>query len=278
MLAVVGTGTANAAPTEPNQAAQQDQAPRQWPASEAPNVQPYEGLNIPHNTLSSLQDARAMPDKSYLAPVGALHAPVPVAPVPPIAPPPDKFRFGDVQVDAPAWIDREQAIQINDTAARTEADLATFLDSVGMERSRSDRIAGQTVGSAAVGALAGAATAAPIALTSGLVGGVVGLVVGLPFMPVGMVAGPALGAAFGASVITVPAAAIGAAAGAVVGGGGGGAPPPPPRAGGPPPPPPPRRGGGGGAAGPRRGGGRLWRRAPPPRPRPRPRRSRRPGR
>ncbi|WP_280262484.1 hypothetical protein [Nocardia wallacei] len=216
VLAVVGTGTANAAPAEPSPATHQDQAP-QWPASEAPNVQPYEGLNIPDSTLSSLQTARAMPDKNYLAPVGVLHPPVPVAPVPPIAPPPGKFRFGDVQVDAPGFIDREQAIQINDNAAQAEANLATFLDSVGMERSRSDRIAGQTVGSAAVGALAGAATAAPFALTSGLVGGVVGLVVGLPFVPVGVVAGPALGAAFGAGVITVPAAAIGAAAGAAVG-------------------------------------------------------------
>ncbi|MBB5917154.1 hypothetical protein BJY24_006066 [Nocardia transvalensis] len=217
VLAVVGTGTAQAAPSEPAQTAQQDQAPRQWPAADAPNVQPYEGLNIPGSTLTSLQDARALPDKKYLSPVGVLHPPVPVAPVPPIAPPPGKFRFGDVQVDAPSWIDREQAIQINDNAAQAEANLATFLDSVGMERSRSDRIAGQTVGSAAVGAVAGAAAAAPIAVTSGLVGGVVGLVFGLPFVPVGVVAGPAMGAAFGAGVITVPAAAVGAAAGAVVG-------------------------------------------------------------
>ncbi|WP_024804734.1 hypothetical protein [Nocardia sp. BMG51109] len=222
-MAVVGTGTANAAPSEPSQAttqdhgAQEEHAAPQWPAGDAPNARPYEGLHIPGDTLSSLQTARTLPDKSYLAPVGTLHPPVPVAPVPPIAPPPGKFRFGDVQVDAPPWLDREQAIQINDNAAQTEANLATFLDSVGMERSRSDRIAGQTVGSAAVGAVAGAASAAPFALTSGVVGGVVGLVVGLPFVPVGVVAGPAMGAAFGAGVITVPAAAIGAAAGAAVG-------------------------------------------------------------
>ncbi|QIS19786.1 hypothetical protein [Nocardia terpenica] len=218
VLAIVGSGVANAAPAEQSQAAQQDQAPKpQWPAGDTPNARPYEGLHIPGNTLSSLQSARSMPDRSYLAPVGVLHPPAPVPAVPPIAPPPGKFRFGDVQVDAPEWMDREQAIEINDNSAQTEANLATFLDSIGMERSRSDRIAGQTVGTAAQGAVAGAAMAAPLALTSGLVGGALGLVIGLPFMPVGVVAGPVLGASIGAGVITAPAAVAGAAAGAVVG-------------------------------------------------------------
>lgn len=217
ILAVVGTGTANAAPSRSDSTTQVDHAPQQWPAAQAPNVHPYEGMHIPQNTLTSLQSARPMPDKSYLSPVGVLHPPVPVAPVPPIAPPPGKFRFGDVQVDAPAWMDREQAIMINDRSAQTEADLATFLDSIGMERSRSDRIAGQTMGTAAMGAVAGAAAATPVAVTSGMVGGVVGLVAGLPLLPIGLVAGPALGAAVGAGIITVPAAMAGAAAGAVVG-------------------------------------------------------------
>lgn len=137
--------------------------------------------------------------------------------MPPIAPPPGQFRFGDVTVPTPDWINTEQAIQINDNSAMIEANLATFLDSIGMERSRSDRIAGQTVGTAAMGAVAGAASAAPFALTSAMVGGTVGLVTGLAFMPVGLVAGPALGAAFGAAVITIPAAMVGAAAGAAVG-------------------------------------------------------------
>ena len=216
VLAIVGSGSANAAPAQPHPATHQDQTP-QWPATPAPGVHPYEGLHIPGGTLSSLQNARSMPDDSYLAPVGALHLPAPVPAVPPIAPPPGEFRFGDVQVPAPAWIDREQAIEVNDQSAQTEANLATFLDSVGMERSRSDRIAGQTIGTAAMGAVAGASAAAPLALTSGLVGGVLGLVVGLPFVPVGVVAGPMLGATMGAGVITVPAAAVGAAAGAVVG-------------------------------------------------------------
>ncbi|MFI5776419.1 hypothetical protein [Nocardia sp. NPDC051570] len=217
VLAIVGSGTANAAPAEPNTTAAAQDAPAQWPATEAPNTQPYEGLHIPGDTYSSIQTARSMPDRSYLAPVGVLHPPAPVAPVPPIAPPPGKFRFGDVQLDVPAGMDREQAIEINDQSAQAEANLATFLDSVGMERSRSDRIAGQTVGTAAMGAVGGAAMASPFALTGGLVGGLLGLVVGLPFVPVGVIAGPAIGATAGAGVITVPAAAVGAAAGAVVG-------------------------------------------------------------
>ncbi|GAB2656131.1 hypothetical protein ACWDYH_33390 [Nocardia goodfellowii] len=213
VLALVGSGTANADPTEAGTSTQH----AQWPAADVPNAMPYEGLDIPDNTRSSLQWSRPLPDKRYLAPVGVLHPPVPVAPVPPIAPPPGQFRFGDVTVPTPDWINEEQAIQINDNSAMAEANLATFLDSVGMERSRSDRIAGQTVGTAAVGALAGASAAAPIAVTSALVGGVLGLVVGAPFIPVGIFAGPALGAAMGAAVITVPAAVVGAAAGGVVG-------------------------------------------------------------
>ncbi|MEV0248287.1 hypothetical protein AB0H76_16950 [Nocardia sp. NPDC050712] len=213
VLALVGTGTANADPAESAKVSEN----AQWPAADIPNAAPYEGLNIPDNTHSSLQWSRPAPDKKYLAPVGVLHPPVPVAPVPPIAPPPGQFRFGDVTVPAPDWIDKEQSIQINDTSATTEANLATFLDSVGMERSRSDRIAGQAVGTAALGAAAAAASAAPFALTSAVVGGAVGLVLGLPLVPVGIVAGPMLGAAAGAAMITVPAAIVGAAAGGVVG-------------------------------------------------------------
>ncbi|WP_330254708.1 hypothetical protein OG874_09290 [Nocardia sp. NBC_00565] len=216
VLALVGTGTANAEPAQSNTMTQPEQT-AQWPAAQAPNAMPYEGLRIPDNTKSSLQWSRPAPDKRYLAPVGVLHPPVPMALVPPIAPPPGKFRFGDTVVDAPDWINQEQAIQINDNAAMAEANLATFLDSIGMERSRSDRIAGQTVGTAAVGAATAAAASVPVSATSALVGGALGLVFGLPFLPVGVVAGPVLGATFGAAVITVPAAAIGAAAGAAVG-------------------------------------------------------------
>ncbi|WP_231390260.1 hypothetical protein [Nocardia sp. CNY236] len=187
-----------------------------WPAAVAPNVRPYEGRQIPHDTLSSLQWARPIPDKTYLAPVDVLHAPVRVAPVPPIAPPPGKLRFGDVQVDSPAWLNREQAIQINDGAASAEAGLATFLDSVGMERTRSDRVAGQTIGAAAIGAAAGAAFSSPFALIGAAAGGGLGLAIGLPFMPIGLAAAP-IGAVYGAALMAVPLTAIGAGIGGALG-------------------------------------------------------------
>ncbi|MFX0577429.1 hypothetical protein [Nocardia nepalensis] len=216
VLALVGTGTANAEPAQSNTVTQPEHKV-QWPAADAPNVTPYEGLKIPDDTKSSLQWSRPAPESRYLAPVGVLHPPVPVAPVPPIAPPPGMFRFGDVVVDAPDWINQDQAIQINDSAALAEADLATFFDSIGMERSRSDRIAGQAIGTAAMGALAGAAASTPFAASSAMTGAAVGLVAGLTLLPVGLFAGPLLGAGVGAAAIAVPAAVLGAAAGAAVG-------------------------------------------------------------
>lgn len=188
----------------------------EWPAAEAPNVRPYRGTRIPDNTRSSLQWARPVPKNEYLSPVESLHGPVPVAPVPPIAPPPGMLRFGNVQVEAPDWLPREPAIQLNDAAAVTEADLATFFDSVGMERTRSDRIASQTVGSAALGAAAGAAVASPFALVGAGVGGALGLAIGLPFAPIGLAAVP-VGATYGAAIMAAPLAAIGAGIGAGLG-------------------------------------------------------------
>lgn len=192
------------------------EADPQWPAAVAPNVRPYRGIRIPDDTYTSLQWARPVPDSEYLSPLEVLHAPAPVAPVPPIAPPPGKLRFGDVHVDSPDWLPREQAVQLNDGAAVTEAHLATFLDSVGMERTRSDRVAGQTVGAAALGAAAGAAVASPFALVGAGLGGVIGAAVGVPFAPIGLAAVP-LGAAYGAALMVAPLAAIGAGVGAGLG-------------------------------------------------------------
>ncbi|MFR9750091.1 hypothetical protein ACL02S_03525 [Nocardia sp. 004] len=223
VLALMAAGTAHAEagpPASAPQAAapqteQTDQAV-QWPAAEAPNVRPYRGPQIPEDTLSSLLWARPIPEPEYLAPLEILHAPAPVDPVPPIAPPPGKLRFGDVQVDAPDWLYREQAIQLNDGAAQAEAELATFLDSVGMERTRSDRVASQTIGAAAIGAAAGAAVASPFALIGAAAGGALGLAIGLPFAPIGLAAGP-IGAAYGAALMAVPLTAIGAGVGATLG-------------------------------------------------------------
>ncbi|MFI5719429.1 hypothetical protein [Nocardia sp. NPDC051750] len=155
---------------------------------------------------------RPVPQYSYLAPQGDLHAPVPVAPVAPIEAPPGKLRVGNIIMDAPFDV-RE----INTGAAQAEAQVATFLDSVGVERSRSDRIAAQTVGSAAIGASVGNTLMSPIAATSAMVGAVAGLISGVPFLPIGLVIGPVLGAAIGYAVIAAPAMAVGAAVGGAIG-------------------------------------------------------------
>ncbi|MBF6416278.1 hypothetical protein IU441_24265 [Nocardia cyriacigeorgica] len=202
-------GSAQAAPIAEPGAAQAPEALAAAPTTGQSAAQPGA-----HTTLAW---SRPVPDKSYLAPLGDLHAPTQVQPVAPIAPPPGQLRFGDVAIESPAWLDPQQAAQVNDGAANAEAGLATFLDSVGMERSRSDRVASQTIGAAAVGAVAGAGASTPLAATSAVVGAVAGLVAGVPFLPAGLVAGPMLGAAIGAAVIAVPAAAIGAAAGAAIG-------------------------------------------------------------
>ncbi|MGW4365514.1 hypothetical protein ACWEKT_07705 [Nocardia takedensis] len=236
VLTLVGGGTAEAAPEAQLPVSQAGFGPRvqvvaeedtatpidepgdspQWPAAEVPNVRPYLGTRIPDDIMSSLQWARPLPNADYLSPVEGLHMPVPVEAVPPIAPPPGMLRFGDVQVESPDWLPREPAIQVNDAAAVTEANIATFLDSVGMERTRSDRIASQTVGAAAVGAAAGAAVASPFALIGAGFGGALGLAIGLPFAPIGLAAGP-VGAVYGAALMAAPLAAIGAGIGATVG-------------------------------------------------------------
>lgn len=156
---------------------------------------------------------RPLPQHAYLAPQGDLHAPVPVAPVAPIEAPPGKLRIGNIIMDAPPFDVRE----INTGAAQAEAQVATFYDSVGVERSRSDRMAAQTVGSAAIGASVANTLASPIATTSAMVGAVAGLISGVPFLPIGLVVGPVLGAAIGYAVIAAPAMAVGAAVGGAIG-------------------------------------------------------------
>lgn len=160
-----------------------------------------------------LPATRPMPQHAYLAPQGELHAPVPVAPVAPIEAPPGKLRIGNIVMDAPPF----DVGEINTGAAQAEAQVATFFDSVGVERSRSDRMAAQTVGSAAIGASVANTLASPIATTSAMVGAVAGLISGVPFLPIGLVVGPILGAAIGYAVIAAPAMAVGAAVGGAIG-------------------------------------------------------------
>ncbi|WP_328394767.1 hypothetical protein [Nocardia sp. NBC_00416] len=155
---------------------------------------------------------RPVPEYTYLAPQGALHAPVPVTPVAPIEAPPGTLRIGNLTMTVPF-----DAREVNQGAAQTEAQLATFLDSVGVERSRSDRIAAQTMGSALVGAAIGTAVATPVAIPFAMLGAAAGFVAGIPFLPTGLVIGPVLGATIGYGVVAVPAVIAGAALGAAFG-------------------------------------------------------------
>ncbi|MFC4128730.1 hypothetical protein [Nocardia rhizosphaerae] len=216
VMALIGTGTANAEPAQATVTQPDQQAGPAFDAV-APNATPYVGKQMPENTRSSLQWSRSGPETDYLSPVGTLHAPEPVEPVPPILPPPGQFRFGDQLVPVPDFVPVDASIQINDAAANTEANLATFLDSVGLERSRSDHIAASTLGSAARGAAVGSTVAIPLAMAASTGGALAGLVAGVVFLPVGLVAGPILGGMAGYMAVSVPATVVGAGVGAAVG-------------------------------------------------------------
>ena len=212
IMALIGTGTANADPTQAAVTQSDQVAPGSDTVVAEAAVSP-----LPENTRSSLQNARSGPEQDYLSPVGPLHAPTAVTPVAPILPPPGQFRFGDQLVPVPDFVPVDASVQINDVSARTEADLATFLDSVGLERSRSDRIAAETIGSAVRGAAIGNTVAMPIAMMASPIGAVAGLVAGLPLLPVGLVAGPILGATIAYMAVSLPITAVGAGIGAAVG-------------------------------------------------------------
>ncbi|MGX1809643.1 hypothetical protein ACWIGI_28315 [Nocardia sp. NPDC055321] len=161
---------------------------------------------IPNAPLAAVDfDALRMPD------------PAAARAVAPIAAPEGKLRFGDTQVDIPTWLTPEQAAQINGVSARAEADLAASLDSAGFEASRSDRIAAQTIGNAAVGAVVGVGVAAPVEIAAAAMGGLVGALAGTPFAPFGWFFGPTIGATAAVALVAVPAAAVGAGIGAAVG-------------------------------------------------------------
>ncbi|MBF6062103.1 hypothetical protein IU500_09075 [Nocardia terpenica] len=181
------------------------------------------GADAPHTHVSrnSATGVRAIPDPAPLAAVdaGRLHVPNPaeVATVAPIEAPAGKLRFGDTQVDIPAWLPPEPAAQINDASAQVEARLAGTLDSAGFAPSRSDRIAAQTLGTAAQGAAVGTAVASPLVVAGVVMGGFVGAMAGTPMLPVGTVVPLMIGAGMGGALVATPAAAVGAAIGAAAG-------------------------------------------------------------
>ncbi|MGV9837276.1 hypothetical protein ACWDUL_24225 [Nocardia niigatensis] len=176
-----------------------------------------------------------------------LHAPTVVDPVLPIAPPPRTVRIGDFSTPAPDQLPDNVLDTVNGVAAGTEAGLATGLNSIGVNPSRSDRIAAGTLGGAAIGAGLGAAGAGiPLAVAGGAGGAVIGAGIGAaagialgsvggiavaPWLaPIDVVGGGAGGALIGAGVgggagaaaLGIPAAlaggAVGGATGAAVGG------------------------------------------------------------
>lgn len=237
VVALVGAGTANADPGSPDPVTQPEQRTAADPLAALFAGQPAEialpELSAPLRELTGGAapvavpfavpvDAplyRALPDQGYLAPAGALHAPIPVEAVAPIAPPEGKIRIGDIIIDTPGFLAPDQVFAVNDGAAQAEAQLATFYDSIGMERSRSDKMAAQTLSSAAIGATVATNLSMPITSASVIVGAGAGLLAGVPFLPIGLLIGPILGGAIGGAVIAVPAAALGGAIGAAVGAG-----------------------------------------------------------
>ncbi|WP_157184035.1 hypothetical protein [Nocardia takedensis] len=188
-------------------------------------------------------DSSSRPAPEFAAPVAPfkiedLHLPEPVEPVAPIEAPPDTVRVGQWSAPRPDWLPPECAEAINDAAAQAEAQVATALDSIGIEAGRSDRVAGATLAGAGIGGAAGAVVAgvpaaAAGAVVGGLVGGTiggiagaaVGTVISVPVVgPVtsgvaGTVLGAAAGAAAGAAVAGLPVAAVGAVAAGTVGAG-----------------------------------------------------------
>ncbi|RDI67655.1 hypothetical protein DFR76_10252 [Nocardia pseudobrasiliensis] len=198
-----GPASADSAPVDTN------------PADSAASVDP---AVVERNSPAGM---RLEPPRAPLAgvEVEALHLPDPtrLATVAPIQAPAGKLRFGDTRVDIPGWLPPEAATTVNDVSAQAEAQLASTLDAAGFAPSRSDRIAAETLGTAAVGAAVGAAAASPLAVAGAVIGGVAGTLAGMPMLPLGTPVVTALGATAGAAMITVPAAVVGAAIGAGVG-------------------------------------------------------------
>ncbi|MFG2441454.1 hypothetical protein ACGFQG_01180 [Nocardia fluminea] len=148
-------------------------------------------------------ESRPVPEYPTPAPpvvIEELHLPEPVEPVAPIVPPARTLRVGEFTSPVPDEVPNDILDGVNGTAAGAEAAIATQGRSVGINPSRSDKIAAATVG----GALAGAAIAGVPAAAVGAVGG------GLIGAGIGAGAGFAVGAAgtAGAAAILGAAAAV----------------------------------------------------------------------
>lgn len=187
---------------------------------------PQPGVVAPLPNYVVPPDFRPVPEAEYTEPAPAvnlmsLHAPEQVTPVKPIAPPPRTLRLGNFSSPVPDFVPENLLDQVNVTAATGEANISTDLNSVGINPSRSDKIAAGALAGAGAGALI---AGVPAAAVGGVVGGVIGGVVGTTLaagtvvaVPVGTVAGAAIGAAAGAAVAGIPVAVVGGAVGGLVG-------------------------------------------------------------
>lgn len=144
-------------------------------------------------------------------------AATPVVEAAPVPAPTNVLRVGNVELGRPDWITPEQADQINGATMVAQNGLSGALQSSGMERSRSDQISADVIGTAAQGALVGAAVASPIAVASAVMGAAIGLVVGIPFAPAGLFFMPVLAATLAVGMMSLPFVAAGAGIGAIVG-------------------------------------------------------------
>ncbi|WP_327142652.1 hypothetical protein [Nocardia sp. NBC_01327] len=170
-----------------------------------------------------------------------LHAPTVVTPVAPIAPPPRTLRLGNFTTPAPDQLPDNILNPVNTTAATAEAAIATGFNSIGINPTRSDRIAAGTLAGVAAGATGGALIAGvPAAVLGAAPGAVAGAVIGLGvgaavgtvvaggLTAASVVAGVATGGAAGAltaiqAAAAAPEVAGFAGGGALIGAGVGGA-------------------------------------------------------
>ncbi|MEU0546031.1 hypothetical protein ABZ319_39795, partial [Nocardia sp. NPDC005978] len=117
---------------------------------------------------------RPIPDASVPAPPidwQSLHAPVPVEPVAPIAPPPRTLRLGDFTSPVPENLPDNVLDTVNGIAAHAEAAIATGGQSIGLAPGRADKVAAGIVAGAALGVVG---AGIPAAVAGAAVGAAVG--------------------------------------------------------------------------------------------------------
>ena len=254
----LGAGSAAAVEqggTNPNDSAPQqggtaptDTAPQQGGTAPTPAPEPSAPINVPGagSIPAPPQEAPYQPYtaapqyeesgytdpgySTYYSPVpdAPLQAPKPVAPVRPIAPPPNKIRVGNFVTDIPDGMSDKDVNSINAWSAYGEAKIAQNLISLGVPKDKASRQAAATIIGVAIGGTAGAAAGViPGALVGVLPGAAVGAGVGagvgaVALTPVsvpgvGTLSGGAVGALIGLPIGMAGGAAAGAVGGAALG-------------------------------------------------------------